>query len=249
MEETYQSILDGPREAVELVIGLVGGMVLFLGLLRVAREGGLLAWLARKLHPLMRRLFPDVPADHPAMSAMILNMAANILGLGNAATPFGLKAMVELRKLNERPGVASDSMALFLAINTSSVTLMPPLGTMLVREAAGSVDPLAFWIPTLIATSCSTVAAVSACLLLRRLWRGRGWDRGEESEADDRDGDEPALSRFPRSDPEIPEGPAKPPSRTRRLVVSGVALVLPPGWPGRPGEGLRGRRRRGAGGP
>ena len=221
MEETYQSILDGPREAVDLVIGLVGGMVLFLGLMNVARAGGLLAWLARTLHPLMRRLFPDVPADHPAMSAMILNLASNILGLGNAATPFGLKAMVELRKLNARPGVASDSMALFLAINTSSVTLMPPLGTMLVREAAGSSDPLGFWVPTLIATTCSTVTAVVACLLLRRLWRARGWDGHagvEETEAE-----EPALSAAHAT---IPEGPAEPMSRARRLLVSGIALAL-----------------------
>jgi spore maturation protein SpmA len=217
MEETYQSLLDAPRDAVDLVIGLVGGMVLFLGLLNVAREAGLLAWIARRLHPLMRRLFPDVPADHPAMSAMILNIAANILGLGNAATPFGLKAMIELRKLNPKPGVASDSMSLFLAINTSSVTLMPPLGTMLVREAAGSSDPLAFWIPTVIATSCSTVAAVSACLVLRRFWPPGEAPANEEPEPGDEDSGPPAV---------IPQGPAEPPSAARRALVWGVAGVL-----------------------
>ncbi len=222
MEETYQALLDAPKDAVGLVIGLVGGMVLFLGLLNVAREGGLLGWLARRLHPLMRRLFPDVPADHPAMSAMILNMAANILGLGNAATPFGLKAMVELRKLNPRPGVASDSMALFLAINTSSVTLMPPLGTMLIREAAGSADPLAFWIPTVIATTASTIAAVTACLLLRRLWKARGWDDDlEVSELEDA-GDPIGAA----GDARIPDPPAESPSAGRRLLVWGVALAL-----------------------
>jgi spore maturation protein SpmA len=217
MEETYQSLLNAPRDAVDLVIGLVGGMVLFLGLLNVAREAGLLAWIARKLHPLMRRLFPDVPADHPAMSAMILNIAANVLGLGNAATPFGLKAMMELRKLNPKPGVASDSMSLFLAINTSSVTLMPPLGTMLVREAAGSADPLAFWIPTLIATSCSTVVAVSACLLLRRVWPPA------EALVDEEPADAPADEG---PDAVIPQGPEEPASATRRTLVWGVAALL-----------------------
>lgn len=223
MEPTYQALLGAPRDAVDLVIGLVGGMILFLGLLNVAREGGLLGWLARRLHPVMRRLFPDVPADHPAMSAMILNIAANILGLGNAATPFGLKAMVELRKLNPRPGVASDSMALFLAINTSSVTLMPPLGTMLVREAAGSADPLAFWIPTVIATSCSTVVAVSTCLLLRKLWAARGWDDAEAALPEDAEEYEVAGAA---ADTHIPEGPSEPPSPARRLLVVGVALAL-----------------------
>lgn len=217
MEETYQSLLDAPRDAVDLVIGLVGGMVLFLGLLNVAREAGLLAWIARRLHPLMRRLFPDVPVDHPAMSAMILNIAANVLGLGNAATPFGLKAMVELRKLNPKPGVSSDSMSLFLAINTSSVTLMPPLGTMLVREAAGSADPLAFWIPTVIATTCSTVVAVGTCLLLRRVWPPAEALPDEEPGAESADeGPEPV----------IPQGPEEPPSATRRALVWGVAAVL-----------------------
>ena len=125
------ALIDGSKDAIQLVIGLVGGMVFFLGLLNVAREAGLLAWLARKLYPLMRRLFPDVPEDHPAMSAMILNMAANILGLGNAATPFGLKAMVELRRLNPHPGTASDSMALFLAISVG------------IQNESGSLEPAA----------------------------------------------------------------------------------------------------------
>jgi len=214
MEELYQSILDGPREAIDpLVIGLVGGMVFFLGLMNVAREGGLLAWLARRLGPVMRRLFPDVPADHPAMSSMILNIAANVLGLGNAATPFGVKAMTELRTLNPRPGVASDSMSLFLAINTSSVTLMPPLGTLLVREAAGSADPLAFWIPTLIATSTATVAALGACLLLRRLWPAPPAAAGPQDEEET-----PPSPPVPPA-PEIPLEPPAPPHPVRRLLV------------------------------
>jgi len=167
MEAVSQAIFDEAANAVQLVIGLVGGMMLFLGLMNVAREGGLLDVVARGLHPLLRRLFPDVPAGHPAMGAMVMNIASNMLGLGNAATPFGLKAMKELESLNPRPGVATDPMVLFLAINTSAVTLMAPTGTMMIRHAAGSQDPAAIWIPTLIATLCSTTAAIGTYFLLR----------------------------------------------------------------------------------
>ncbi len=225
MEQTYQSLLDAPGDAVELVVGLVGGMVFFLGLMNVARQGGLLAWLARRLGPLLQRLFPDVPTDHPAMSAMILNLASNILGLGNAATPFGLKAMIELRKLAARPGVASDSMALFLAVNTSSVTLMPPLGTLFVREAAGSADPLAFWIPTLLATSASTVTAVTACLVLRRFWPS-DTAGSDPADADDTDADEAAPSPTAEPDLAIPTPPAPPLSRRILVWALGAALLF-----------------------
>jgi spore maturation protein SpmB len=105
------------------------------------------------------------------MGSMVMNMAANIMGMGNAATPFGLKAMVELNKLNRLPGVATDPMVLFLAINTSAITLMAPTGTMAVRSAAGSAAPGAIWLPTLIATACSTTAAIAAYYALRRLSR------------------------------------------------------------------------------
>jgi len=104
-----------------------------------------------------------------AMGAMVMNMSSNILGMGNAATPFGLKAMKELARINHRPGVASDSMVLFLAVNTSAITLLPPLGTIAIRLAAGSADPFEIWVPTLLATTCSTVGAVTAFFLLRRL--------------------------------------------------------------------------------
>ncbi len=162
------AMFDGAKGAVNLVIGLIGSMMLFLGLMNVAREGGLLAWVTRLLRPVMAKLFPDVPEDHPAMGAMVMNFASNILGLGNAATPFGLKAMSELARLNPHPGVATDSMVLFLAINTSAITLMAPTGTMALRAAAGSEVPAAIWIPTLIATTCSTVAAISTVFFLRR---------------------------------------------------------------------------------
>lgn len=149
---------------VELAIGLVGVMALFLGLMKVAEAGGLLTILARLIRPLMVKLFPDVPADHPAMGAMILNLAANMLGLGNAATPFGIRAMQELDKLNPQRGTATNAMALFLTINTSSVTLLPT-GVIALRAAAGASDPAAILPTTLLATIGSTTVAVVAAKL------------------------------------------------------------------------------------
>ena len=152
--------------SVDLAIGLVGVMALFLGLMKVAEKGGLLTILARLIRPIMVRLFPEVPPDHPAMGAMILNMAANALGLGNAATPFGIRAMRELDRLNPNKGTATNAMALFLAINTSSVTLLPT-GVIALRASAGSLDPAAILPTTLFATLCSTLMAVVACKALQ----------------------------------------------------------------------------------
>ena len=140
IEAVSKAMVESASGAVELAIGLVGVMTLFLGLVKIAEAGGMLTILARLIRPLMVRLFPEVPPDHPAMGAMILNMSANALGLGNAATPFGIRAMQELDKLNPQPGTATDAMALFLAINTSSVTLLPT-GVIALRAAAGSLDP------------------------------------------------------------------------------------------------------------
>lgn len=167
MELLTRSIIDSASGAVELAIGLIGVMTLFLGLIKVAEAGGLLAILARLIRPLMVRLFPEVPPNHPAMGAMILNLSANMMGLGNAATPFGIRAMQELEKLNPHPGVASNAMVLFLAINTSSVTLLPT-GVIALRAAAGSQDPAAILPTTLFATLCATLAGISAAMLYRR---------------------------------------------------------------------------------
>jgi len=169
MEAVTSALFESAKDAVTLVIGLVGVMAFMLGVMRVAFDGGLRNAIARALAPLLRRLFPDVPPQHPAMGAMVMNMASNIFGLGNAATPFGLKAMSELEKLNPIPGSASNAMVLFLAINTSAITLFPPTGTIGVRLAAGSANPWSIWVPTLIATTCSTLAAVTAYFLLRGL--------------------------------------------------------------------------------
>lgn len=162
-----KAMVDSAGGAVELAIGLVGIMTLFLGLMKVAEAGGMLKIIARLIRPLMVRLFPDVPPDHPAMGAMILNMSANALGLGNAATPFGIRAMQELDKLNTHPGTATNAMALFLAINTSSVTLLPT-GVIAIRAAAGSVDPAAILPTTLFATIGSTTVAIVAAKLYSR---------------------------------------------------------------------------------
>src|SRR5512147_526371 len=167
MDAVKTAALGGARDAIDLVIGLVGVMALFLGLMRVAQEGGLLRAVQRGLAPILRRLFPDVPTDHPAMGAMIMNLASNVLGLGNAATPFGLKAMTELQKLNRTPASASDAMVLFLAINATSVSLFP-LGVIGVRASLGSTAPESIWIPTILATVASTGTAVAFHFLLRR---------------------------------------------------------------------------------
>lgn len=167
MAEITDASFSAAKDAVTLAIGLIGIMALWLGLVRVLEAGGLMLSLARALKPLMKRLFPDVPDEHPAMSAMILNVSANMLGLGNAATPFGIKAMMELDRLNPFKGTATNAMCLFLAINTSSVALLP-LGVIGVRAAAGASLPAAIFLPTLLATLSSTIIGVSIAILLAR---------------------------------------------------------------------------------
>ncbi len=165
MDEVTMASFDSAKAGVMLAIGLIGSMAFWLGIMKVAEAGGLMRTLARGVRPLMIRLFPDVPADHPAMSAMIMNMAANALGLGNAATPMGIKAMQELEKLTPQKGTATNAMCLFLAINTSSVTLLP-LGVITVRAAAGATSPAAILLPTLVATLCSTCVAIFMAKIL-----------------------------------------------------------------------------------
>ena len=167
MELLGIGMVDTAGSSVTLAIGLIGVMALFLGLMKVAEAGGLLVIIARLVRPLMQRLFPDVPADHPAMGAMILNMSANVMGLGNAATPFGIRAMQELDKLNPVKGTATNAMVLFLAINTSSVTLLPT-GVIALRAAAGSQDPAGIVPTTLVATICSTTIAIIVAKLCQK---------------------------------------------------------------------------------
>jgi spore maturation protein SpmA len=161
MKDVVDASFESAKSSVNLAIGLIGIMALWLGLMKVAEAGGLMRLVARAIRPVMHRLFPDVPTDHPAMSAMIMNMAANALGLGNAATPMGIKAMMELDRLNPHKGEATNSMCLFLAINTSSVTILP-LGVIGVRAAAGAAEPASILIPSLLATIFSTAMAICA---------------------------------------------------------------------------------------
>ena len=182
MDQLAIGMIDTAESSVTLAIGLIGVMALFLGLMKVAEAGGLLVIIAKLLRPLMIRLFPDVPADHPAMGAMILNMSANALGLGNAATPFGIRAMQELDKLNPHKGTATNAMALFLAINTSSVTLLPT-GVIALRAAAGSTDAAGIVPTTLVATIFSTITAIIMAKLLQKYFPATPADARKKMEA------------------------------------------------------------------
>ncbi|MCR4419007.1 MAG: spore maturation protein [Clostridia bacterium] len=171
-EAVTRAALDAAQGAVTLALELVGVMALWLGLLRIAEEAGLVRLLARVFRPVLRRLFPSVPSEHPALGAIIMNLSASFLGLGNAATPFGLRAMAELQKLNPHPQEASEAMCTFLALNTSCITLIPAT-IIAVRAAAGSAAPTEIVGPAVLATSCATVAAVLADFAFRRLSRSR----------------------------------------------------------------------------
>jgi spore maturation protein A len=163
--------LDGAKTAVDLVIVLIGVMTLWLGLMNIASDSGLVDAFARLLRPLMRWLFPGIPNGHPAQGAILMNLSANMIGLDNAATPMGLKAMTELQTLNPVKDTATNSMAMFLAINNSSVTLIP-ISIIAIRKAMGSQNPTAPLAGTLIATTISTVSAV---FITRWLSRRRGY--------------------------------------------------------------------------
>src|SRR5512135_3276620 len=163
------AIADSAGRAVTLSIGLVGVLTLWLGLMRVAEEAGLVRALGRLARPVLRRLFPSVPPESPAMGAMTMNIAANMLGLGNAATPFGIKAMEELERVNPSPGTATDAQALFCALNTASIQLIPA-SVIALRAAAGARQPADVLGATLVASACATVAAVLSAWALRRLF-------------------------------------------------------------------------------
>ena len=172
MQEVSDAMLTSARSAVDLAIGLVGVMAFFLGLMNVAQDAGLTASLSRFVSPLMRLLFPSIPAGSPAMSAMVLNISANMLGLGNAATPFGIKAVEELDKYNTEKGTATNAMALFLAINTAGLAILPS-GVVGVRAALGSTNAAGIWFPTWFASGCATLMGITAAILLSRLPRYR----------------------------------------------------------------------------
>ncbi|NEP90247.1 MAG: spore maturation protein [Okeania sp. SIO2C2] len=167
MTEITEASFESVKNAVTLAIGLIGSMALWLGIIQVVEAAGGMIVIARLIRPVMVKLFPDIPANHSAMSAIILNIAANALGLGNAATPMGLKAMVEMDKLNPEKGTATDAMCLFLAINTSSVTIIP-ISVITVRASAGVTNPGDVILPAIFATCCSTITAIFAAKFFAR---------------------------------------------------------------------------------
>ncbi|WP_071460015.1 nucleoside recognition domain-containing protein [Bacillus massilinigeriensis] len=157
--DVNEAVFKGAKEAVTLCIGLVSILVFWLGMMRIAEKAGLLEVLARLFRPLVKSLFPEVPAGHPAMGYILSNMIANLFGLGNAATPLGIKAMEELKRLNGGKDYASRSMITFLAINTSSITLIPTT-VIAIRVTYNSASPTEIVGPTIVATFFSTIAAI-----------------------------------------------------------------------------------------
>lgn len=168
MDAVLQNIFDFAQSAVDIALGLIGIMAFFCGLMKVMEEAGLCEKLGKGIAPIMRLLFPGVPADHPANSAMALYFAANILGIGNAATPFGLKAMQELQTLNKTKNIATDAQCMLLAIATTSITLIPvtAIGLRAGIQTAGAAEIIA---PVIIATTISTVTGVFFTILFGKL--------------------------------------------------------------------------------
>ncbi|MEX0922858.1 MAG: nucleoside recognition domain-containing protein [Rhodovibrionaceae bacterium] len=226
MDLLATAMIDSAKGSVELALGLVGVMALFLGLMKVAEKGGLLVIIAKTVRPLMVRLFPEVPADHPAMGAIILNISANVLGLGNAATPFGIRAMQELDKLNPQKGTATNAMALFLAINTSSVTILPT-GVIALRAAAGSSDPAGIVPTTLFATICSTAIAITVAKLLQRHFPVRPLPPEEQARQDAQAEEEQAKQGDTAEAPSMEGGSEAYPTWVSMLVLGGIAAFVP----------------------
>jgi len=167
IDDVTEAAINMSKVAVEISIGLIGIMALWLGIMKIAEASGLIRIIARGLRPITIRLFPDVPADHPAIGSIVLNMAANMLGLGNAATPMGLKAMEELQELNPQKDTATNAMVMFLAINTSSVQLIIPATVVALMGAAASQ----IFVTTILATLSSTITAIFMVRVLEKMKR------------------------------------------------------------------------------
>jgi spore maturation protein A len=167
VDAVTEAAMTAAKLGVETIITLTGVMIFWLGLARVAERAGLIQALGRLMQPILRLLFPSIPRDHPAMGAITANVAANMLGLGQAATPFGLKAMAALQELNGGSATASAAMVTFLVLNTAGVTLIPA-AVIALRATAGSADPAAIVGTTLCATLASTTVALTVDGLIRR---------------------------------------------------------------------------------
>ncbi len=168
-EEVVKAAVDSAGHAVQLGIGLLGVLCLWSGLMGIAERSGLTDVLARLARPFLGLLFPDIARNGPAMGAILMNLSANFLGLGNAATPLGLKAMAELQKTNKRKERATDSMCMFLVLNTSAFQLIPAT-VIALRTEAHSADPPEIIVTVWIASICATIAGITAAKLLSRAW-------------------------------------------------------------------------------
>jgi spore maturation protein SpmA/spore maturation protein SpmB len=216
LPQLSNGVLEQAKAAVELALGLVGVMALWLGIMRVAEASGIIHLISRLVYPVARWLFPGIPKDHPALSAITLNVAANALGLGNAATPFGLKAMEQLEKLNPKRGVPSDDQATFVALNTANVQLVPAT-VIALRASAHSRDPSEVVGPTLLATLCAMTAALVAARLLRKIpaFR-RQYETAEAKGTDEPTAD--AAEQFKQTAIEAPP-------LGRRAAIAGALLL------------------------
>lgn len=162
------AVISYSEMAVKIALGLIGVMAFWLGIMKLAEDSGMIKIIARIMKPIMVRVFPDIPPDHPAIGAMIMNMSANMLGLNNAATPLGLKAMDELESLNPHKGTASNAMVTFLAINTAGLTLIPATA-IAIRAALGSKDPTIILMTSFFGAGLATIAGIIAAKALQRL--------------------------------------------------------------------------------
>lgn len=167
VDKVVQAGMDGATQAVKMCFGFIGIYSMWLGLMKIAERSGMIEGLSRRMKGVLSFLFPDVPRDHPAMGAMTMNMTANMLGLGNAATPFGLKAMEYLQDLNRDKRRATDAMCMFLVINASSLQLIPAT-VIAMRSSAGAGNPSEIIGTTLVATTCSTIVGIISAKLLKR---------------------------------------------------------------------------------
>jgi spore maturation protein SpmA len=229
-KDVTEGALDGAKTAVTIALGLIGIMALWLGVMRLAEKAGLVQRIARGLRPIMRRLFPDVPSEHPAMGSMVMNMSANMLGLGNAATPLGLRAMRDLESLNPRPGVATNAMCTFLAINTSSVQLIPATA-IAILAASGSTRPTAIVGTALLATLCAASVAIISVKLLEKLpiFRISPPDHRPKTEQDFRKTEikeEAGINDPGFSNSIVSQEPAKPLSILGFIALIGLALLF-----------------------
>ncbi len=170
--ETLPLMMDSTftmsKEGFEMCLGLTGTLTLWMGILKIGEDSGLINRLASFLSPVLTRLFPEIPKGHPALGAIFMNISANMLGLDNAATPMGLKAMQELQSINDKKDTASNSMIMFLTLNTSGVTIIP-VSIMAYRAKAGAVDPTDVFLPLLLTSLCSTLVGLVVCSIYQRI--------------------------------------------------------------------------------